>query len=71
LGAFKKSGELSYKYEVCPICKDVGSTLEDPKCGKCYLRLGCKKPFNADFRHDPQVGAMYFSQMYTYLINNM
>ena len=63
LGYFEHSGNLSYKYEVCPICNDIGSTIENPKCNKCYLQIGCKEPFHSEFRHDPQVGAMYFSQM--------
>jgi GNAT superfamily N-acetyltransferase len=67
LGHFRKSGRLSYKYEVCPICVDIGSTLENPRCGKCYLELGCKTPFCRGFRHDPQVGAMYFDEMRRYL----
>jgi len=67
LGHFAKSNKLSYKYEICPICKDVGSTIDDPKCEECYLRLGCKTPFFRGFRHDPQVGAIYFTQMRSYL----
>lgn len=69
LGHFNKSGMLSYKYEVCPICKDIGSTLEDPKCWMCYLKIGCKIPFKYGFRDDPEVGAIYFSQMRNFLIS--
>jgi hypothetical protein len=67
LGHFKKSSKLSYQYDVCPICKDIGSTVENPKCGECYLKIGCKEPFHLKFRHDPQVGALYFTQMEKYL----
>jgi len=69
LDHFERSGKLSYKYEVCPICQDVGSTIENPKCNECYLRRGCKLPFIEKFRHDPQVGFIYFSQMRDYLMN--
>lgn len=67
LSHFAKSSKLSYKYEVCPICRDIGSTVNNPKCGECYLELGCKAPFFRGFRHDPQVGAIYFTQMRSYL----
>ena len=68
---FNNTGNLSYKYEVCPICKDIGSTLENPRCDECYLKIGCKHPFYAGFRHDPQVGYLYFKEMYKYLLNSI
>lgn len=69
LSHFKKTGILSYKYEVCPICNDIGSTLEDPKCEKCYLKIGCKEPFNRGFRDDVEMGVQYFSEMQEYLLS--
>jgi len=68
LGAYcEEGGKLSYRYDVCPICKDVGSTLENPKCEECYLKVGCKVPFNHGFRHDPEMGAYYFGEMLAHL----
>jgi len=70
LGLFEKSGILSYKYEVCPICNDIGSTLENPKCEECYLKIGCKEPFNCGFRDDPKLGYQYFNNMREYLLRD-
>jgi hypothetical protein len=67
LGLYKKKGILSYQYEVCPICQDVGSTEANPKCEECYLKLSCKAPFNDGFRDDPEKGAAYFSEMRDFL----
>jgi hypothetical protein len=68
LGFFKKSGILSYRYETCPICNDIGSTIENPKCEECYLKVGCKEPFNRGFRNDPQIGFEYFNEMRRHLL---
>jgi len=68
LGFYNRTGILSYKYEVCPVCKDVGSTLENPRCEKCYLKIGCKEPFNKGFRDDPEKGYEYFDEMRKYLL---
>jgi len=67
LGFYKKTGELSYKYNVCPICIDIGSTEKNPKCDKCYLKIGCKEPFIQGFRYDSIKGYQYFTTMRNYL----
>lgn len=67
LGFYERTRELSYKYNVCPICIDVGSTEEDPKCNKCYLKIGCKEPFTQGFRYNPIKGHQYFTAMRDYL----
>lgn len=62
-----KTGILSYAYDVCPVCKDVGSTLEDPKCGDCYIHWSCQAPFIDGFRENPIEGARYFRKMRKFL----
>lgn len=69
LGFYNKTKELSYKYSVCPICIDIGSTEKDPKCEKCYLKIGCKEPFTQGFRYDQTKGYQYFTAMKDYLEN--
>lgn len=63
LGYHARTGVLSYRYDVCPVCRDVGSTLEEPRCEECYIPLSCKAPFNDGFRDDPAAGAAYFTEM--------
>jgi len=67
LGFHKRSGILSYRYDVCPVCQDVGSTEEDPKCDECYIKVSCKIPFTCGFRDDPERGVQYFAEMLEYL----
>ncbi len=67
LDAYKKKGYISYKYEVCPVCRDVGSTLECQKCEDCYINLSCKEPFNYEFKGNDEKGFEYFSEMYDFL----
>lgn len=63
LGAYQKTKHLSYKYSVCPVCKDIGSTLENPNCEECYIPITCKEPFNKGFRYDDIAGVIYFSKV--------
>lgn len=63
LGHYEKSGHLSYRYDICPVCRDVGSTEENPKCDDCYIKIACKVPFNQGFRYDNEKGYEYFSEM--------
>lgn len=67
LAAYRKKGYISYRYEVCPVCRDVGSTLEVQKCNECYIKISCKEPFNYGFRDNHQRGFEYFSEMYEFL----
>jgi len=69
LSYYQKTGILSYKYEVCPVCNDVGSTLENPKCDECYIKISCKEPFNKGFRDDPEKGFEYFSAMRRFILS--
>lgn len=67
LGFHKRSGILSYRYDVCPVCQDIGSTEEDPKCDECYIKVSCKVPFVDGFRDDPDQGVKYFTAMREFL----
>lgn len=67
LGAYKRKGYISYKYEVCPVCRDVGSTLECPRCDDCYIKISCKEPFAYGFKEDHEKGFEYFSEMHEFL----
>jgi hypothetical protein len=63
LGHQKKTGILSYRYDICPVCQDVGSTLENPRCEDCYIQASCKAPFVDGFRDDAEAGVAYFTEM--------
>ncbi len=64
LGLYEREQILSYQYEVCPVCNDMGSTAADPTCcDDCYIKLSCKAPFTDGFRDDPEAGAAYFEEM--------
>jgi len=60
---YEKTGALSYAYDVCPVCKDVGSTLENQKCDECYIQKSCQAPFTDGFRDDIAKGVTYFREM--------
>jgi hypothetical protein len=62
-----KTGILSYSYEVCPVCKDVGSTLEHQRCEECYIQKSCQAPFTDGFRNDTPRGVAYFGEMFNVL----
>ena len=64
---YRTSGRLSYRYEVCPVCIDMKSTQENPKCDDCYIKISCKKPFVDGFRDDPVKGFEYFSSMEVFI----
>lgn len=63
LDHFGRTGRLSYAYEVCPVCQDMGSTEAAPRCDDCYIRAACQAPFVDGFRDDPAAGVAYFRSM--------
>jgi len=67
LSHYYKSHHLSYRYDVCPVCIDMGSTEESPKCESCYIKESCKAPFSEGFRNNNIRGAAYFQKMLTFL----
>jgi hypothetical protein len=71
LGHYERTNKLSYAYEVCPVCADIGSTLDNPGCGRCYIEMSCQAPFNDGFRDDQEEGVAYFTEMLRFLENNI
>jgi len=67
LGFYCRTGILSYRYDVCPVCRDVGSTEDAPKCDDCYIKISCKVPFVDGFRDDRDKGVAYFMAMREFL----
>lgn len=63
----KKTGILSYAYEICPVCKDIGSTLEDQHCDECYIKKSCQAPFIEGFKSDTHAGVAYFTEMHRFM----
>jgi hypothetical protein len=66
----EETGRLSYAYEVCPVCKDIGSTLEHKRCEQCYIEKSCQAPFTDGFRNDTAKGVAYFGEMFNVLNAN-
>jgi len=62
--------KLSYRYEVCPVCNGMESTLENPKCDNCYIKVACKYPFDAGFREDQEKGEKYFRGMLEFMMSD-
>lgn len=70
LGNFERSGRVSYRYDICPICKAMGSSEQDDSaCRQCYIYRTCMAPFreHARFKEDYQVSARYFQAMQDFL----
>lgn len=63
LDHYGRTGRLSYAYAVCPVCQDMGSTEEAPRCAACYIQHACQAPFVDGFRDDVEAGVTYFRGM--------
>jgi len=70
LAAAQKTGKVSYRYDICPICGDVGSTKELNKCGECYIFRSCSKPFDSGFKNDHEISYKYFSKMLVFMLHH-
>ncbi len=80
LGHYSSSGEVSYKFNICPICADMGCSdlraAEDSSrpcpADNCYIYLACMEPFRAvgRFKEDFEVSNAYFSAMRNFLLAN-
>ena len=83
LGHYRKSGEVSYKYNVCPICENMGRkdtiiTEEMLKSSRpcpaedCYIYLTCMEPFRkaGRFKEDFEVSNAYFSAMRDFMLGH-
>ena len=45
LDHYGRTGRLSYRYEVCPVCRDMGATAAVHNCEACYIQHACQAPF--------------------------
>lgn len=80
LGHYQKSGEVSYKYNICPICadmrvKDVTSKIKTSKpcqAKDCYIYETCMEPFRETgfFKEDNEISSAYFKAMKGFMLAN-
>lgn len=71
LAHYEKSGRVSYRYDLCPVCADVGSTQENSdNCGRCYIYTACHEPFQSEFKEDNEVSAAYFTAFRGFMLKN-
>ncbi len=71
LAHYGKSGRVSYRYDLCPICADVGSTQENSdNCNQCYIHTACREPFQSGFKEDYEVSAAYFTAFRDFMLKN-
>lgn len=71
LGNYAKSGRVSYRYDLCPICAHMGSSEQDDEnCGKCFIRQTCFEPFRkpARFKEDYEISGAYFEAVRQFLL---
>lgn len=68
LDCYDKRGFVSYRYDVCPICNDMKSSLEDNSgCEGCYIKNTCLEPFKEGFKEDSELSYIYFSVVKRYI----
>jgi len=70
LGNFERSGRVSYRYDLCPICAHLGSSEQDDSaCQQCFIYITCLEPFRepARFKEDYQISNAYFQAMRVFL----
>ncbi|MFH0868794.1 MAG: GNAT family N-acetyltransferase [archaeon] len=71
LGNYGKTGKISYRYDLCPICKDMGSSeVNSDNCKSCYIYNTCLEPFRAvgRFKEDFEVSNAYFGAMRQFML---
>ncbi len=78
LGHYRKSGEVSYKFNICPICADMGVTNNNINkessipCPEkdCYIYLTCMEPFReiGFFKEDNEISNAYFKAMKDFML---
>ncbi len=72
LGNYGKNGTVSYRYDLCPICKDMGSSEQNSEnCKRCYIYNTCMEPFReiGRFKEDFEVSHAYFSEMREFMLS--
>lgn len=70
LGHYGKTGRVSYRFDLCPICADIGSSEEESgNCRKCYIYRTCREPFREPgrFKEDYLVSCAYFQAVREFL----
>jgi hypothetical protein len=68
LGAYEKTGRVSYRYDLCPVCSQMGSTVEDDSaCQKCYIHATCRLPFQQGFKESTTRSLEYWRAVQHYL----
>jgi GNAT superfamily N-acetyltransferase len=71
LGSFERNGRVSYRYDLCPICKYMGSSEQNSdNCKRCGIYLTCMEPFREQgrFKEDYAISAAYFTAMRDFLL---
>jgi len=71
LGNYGKTGKVSYRYDLCPICDDVGSSeINSDNCKECYIHTTCMEPFRESgrFKENFEVSNVYFSEMRNFML---
>ncbi len=66
LDNFERSGRVSYRYDLCDVCKSMASDEQDSEnCKKCYIHTTCTEPFREQcrFKEDYLISAAYFNEM--------
>ena len=72
VGHYASSGRVSYRYDLCPICKFVGSSEQNSdNCKKCPIYQTCMEPFRkiGRFKEDYEVSGAYFRAVKGFLEN--
>ena len=70
---YEKSGRVSYRYDICPICAYMGSSEQnDENCEKCFIRQTCFEPFRnpGRFKEDYEVSGAYFEAVRQFLLTH-
>jgi GNAT superfamily N-acetyltransferase len=73
LGNLDRSGRISYRYDLCPICAHMGSSEQDSAaCRRCFIYVTCMEPFREKgrFKEDYEVSGAYFREMRRFLLEN-
>ncbi|MBI2473233.1 GNAT family N-acetyltransferase [Candidatus Uhrbacteria bacterium] len=73
LNNYGRSGRVSYRYDLCPICAYMGSSEQnDDACKRCPIFTTCLEPFRetARFKEDYEISYRYFTAMLKFLLNS-
>lgn len=73
VGHYTQSGRVSYRYDLCPICKFMESSEQNSdNCKKCPIYETCMEPFReiGRFKEDYEVSGAYFQAMKDFLDKN-